>query len=254
MSFAQIKQMRNFHNNVKKHIIHSVCNARTKILDIGVGRGGDILKWHNAGIQNVVGVDVDETYIQEARNRFENSTQSIKKRNYKFFKYNGSDIQIFLRENDLSTEYNVISCQFAIHYFFKDQTTLTNFLSQVSSLLGKNGYFIGTAMSGDKISEFLKRKESNGIIYIRKLYNALSYIGDLIHVYMHGTLYFKEHSISAEYLVFEKVLIEECSKHNLRLISMTPFEDLFNQHAYDISYYNIKETSFLNVAFIFQKV
>ena len=254
MSFAQIKQMRNFHNNVKKQIIHTVCNNRTSMLDIGVGRGGDILKWHNANIQNVIGIDLDSSYIQEARNRFENSTHSIKRRNYKFYEYNGSDINVFLTENKLLTKFEVISCQFAIHYFFKDQETLTYFLRQVSNMLNTGGYFIGTAMSGNKIHEFLKRKDTNGIIYIKKMYETLNYIGDLIHVYMHGTLYFKEHSISEEYLVFEEKLIEECKKYNLKVISTSSFEDLYAHALYDISFQNIKETSFLNFTFIFQKV
>ena len=30
------------------------------MLDIGVGRGGDILKWHNANINVVIGLDIHE--------------------------------------------------------------------------------------------------------------------------------------------------------------------------------------------------
>tara|TARA_Y100000816_G_scaffold287776_1_gene271128 strand:+ start:802 stop:1575 length:774 start_codon:yes stop_codon:yes gene_type:complete len=250
MAYDTIKNMRSFHNDVKRKLITSICNNHTLLLDIGVGRGGDILKWHNADIDRVIGIDLEKSYIQEAIRRFNDSTYNIKKRKYEFYYYDGIHIMKFLNFKQLPKIYNVISCQFAIHYFFKDAYTLTTFLTNVSESLENNGYFIGTFMDAYKVIEFINCKNNNGIIYIKKFFDNPNKIGDAIKVHITGTLYFKEKSISTEYLVFPDVLIKECSKYNLQLCEIKPFEEYYNNNYVQD---NIKETSFLNSTFVFKK-
>ena len=63
------KPMREFHNWIKSIIIYTYCQAfqetkdskqiRTNVLDIGCGRGGDIMKMYHARVGDYVGIDVD---------------------------------------------------------------------------------------------------------------------------------------------------------------------------------------------------
>ena len=61
--------------------------------------------------------------------------------------------------------FNVVSCQFAIHYFFENQETLYTFLQNVSENCREGGYFIGTSYDGRHIFNALKDKDIGDSIY-----------------------------------------------------------------------------------------
>ena len=54
--------------------------------------------------------------------------------------------------------FNVVSCQFALHYFFENKQTLHSFLRNVSECCKVDGYFIGTCYDGKKIFRMLETK------------------------------------------------------------------------------------------------
>ena len=63
--------------------------------------------------------------------------------------------------------FDVISCQFSLHYFFKDELTLRSFLQNISDNLKistkeepKTGFLIGTCYDGKKIFESFKKIKS----------------------------------------------------------------------------------------------
>ena len=47
-------------------------------------------------------------------------------------------------------------CQFSIHYFFKNQESLNNLLSNVSILLKEGGKFIATCLDGKEVFDRLR--------------------------------------------------------------------------------------------------
>jgi mRNA (guanine-N7-)-methyltransferase len=53
--------------------------------------------------------------------------------------------------------FQAVSCQFAIHYFFKDSATLKTFSENVSRSLKPGGKFIGTCMDGGKVRLLLSK-------------------------------------------------------------------------------------------------
>jgi hypothetical protein len=61
----------------------------------------------------------------------------------------------------------VVSCQFAVHYFFQSEVKLDGFLDNVSDNLQKNGIFIATFMDGLDVDRLLMA--NNGLIEGRKL-------------------------------------------------------------------------------------
>jgi hypothetical protein len=60
--------------------------------------------------------------------------------------------------------FDISSCQFALHYFFKDVSTLRGFITNLSECTKTNGYFIGTAYDGKKIYELLRIRRNNGLV------------------------------------------------------------------------------------------
>jgi len=55
--------------------------------------------------------------------------------------------------------FNTVSCQFAIHYFFKTKEYLEGFLRNVSFNLKPNGIFIATFMDGQTVHKLINKPE-----------------------------------------------------------------------------------------------
>ena len=51
--------------------------------------------------------------------------------------------------------FDVVSCQFAIHYFFGTREAFERVLGGVASLLKSGGYFLCTTIDGDKLRKML---------------------------------------------------------------------------------------------------
>jgi SAM-dependent methyltransferase len=242
-----IKNLRSFHNKVKYNLIEyaSMCDNST-LLDIGMGRGGDLLKWEKCKIQNVVGYDPDQNSIDDACKRYFNLNID---RNYTFYCcLNFTDLN--LRESYFS----IISCQFAIHYFFSDLKSIRDLLQNIKNKLKNKGLFIGTFMNASKINEYLVNDiYMNDAMMITKQNSSTDCIGEVIHVHLAGTLYFSENSISKEFMVYPHILSRECERIGLKLIKMTTFEEHCNNmkctHMMDESH---TICSFMYSSFIFQ--
>lgn len=65
-------------------------------------------------------------------------------------------LQNFL--NVMNDKFNVVSCQFAIHYFFENDEILDIFCDNVDKVIKKGGYFIGTTLDGYMVKEMLKKE------------------------------------------------------------------------------------------------
>ena len=64
-----------------------------------------------------------------------------------------------LIEND-GAGFDVVSCQFSIHYFFENEDTLSTFLMNVSENLREGGKFIGTCLNGNRVFNALRGQQS----------------------------------------------------------------------------------------------
>jgi len=242
------KNMRTFHNKVKNQLIDASVKLTngTHLLDIGCGRGGDLFKWDSANLDYVFGYDPNPSYIEEAKRRFNTSHL---KRNYVF------STDLF---ESFENYFDIISCQFAIHYMFENVYTLDQHLSYVSRMLKPNGLYIGTFMDGDRVIEKIGRSNcySNQAMCVR-----IPRVSDLerqkdagtpLCVHLAGTLYFGEQSVSHEFLVKKEVLTRKCLEHGLRLVKYTPFRDYNNRMNFRMGP-DYTECSYLYSSFVFKK-
>jgi len=55
--------------------------------------------------------------------------------------------------------FQISSCQFALHYFFKDELSMHTFLQNVAECTKLNGYFIGTCYDGQAVFDLLLKKK-----------------------------------------------------------------------------------------------
>ncbi len=70
---------------------------------------------------------------------------------------------LLLFENNFINGFDICSCQFAMHYFFKDDETLLTFIRNIAENTKVGGYFVATAYDGlEVVNEYLKNIEENG--------------------------------------------------------------------------------------------
>jgi mRNA (guanine-N7-)-methyltransferase len=177
---SKVISLRKFHNWVKSelisritkmNILNNMNNKNNKnLLDIAVGRGGDLFKWQAAGITNVTGIDINSDSINSkdpqnpgAIMRYSQSKVKNIKVTYLVGDVTDSNLKI-------KGKYSFVSCQFALHYFFQSEESLRNVLRLVSSALVPGGYFYGTTVDGEKIKSL---KNLEGEYYsIKKEYSG----------------------------------------------------------------------------------
>lgn len=253
---STIIAMRDFHNWIKLVLISNAVKllpykSKISLLDIAVGRGGDLAKWNKSNITYVFGFDKNEKSINNddpenpgAVERLE----SFKGSRFKDIKFMTGDvlkpsktliesIDTFLSDNKLRGM-NIISCQFAMHYFFKSETHLRIVLTIVNKYLTKGGFFIGTTINGDVIKNLFK--ETREKVYSTELFRIQrnfpktlkSPFGNEYNFTIFDTKdkanYFNTIGVSTEYLVNFKALTEIAKEYNLAPVNLNLFED-YNQ-------------------------
>ena len=287
-SQSSTRALRDFHNLfVKKLLIMSVTQPGDTLIDLAVGKGGDWPKWIQAKLSFVFGVDISKDNIENrldgACARFLSYSRQFRTLPAALFVQANSSVNIrsgeaaFTEKGKQVTQavfgsgpkdaavlgngvfrqygkgkdgFSVSSCQFAIHYFFESETTLHNFLRNLSECTAVNGYFIGTCYDGRKIFNQMIDKPVGGSLVIMdkgkkvwevtKEYSQTSFmdnrssVGYPINVYQESiNKTFREWLVNFEYLrqVMENygfVLAPESDLNKLGLGRPTGmFGDLF---------------------------
>jgi hypothetical protein len=200
------KGMRDFHNlYVKRKLIMSVARPGNSLIDLAVGKGGDLPKWIAANLNFVLGIDVSKDNIENRLDgvcarylnyaqRFNvipkalflhaNSSKNIKNGSA-FYDDKSKQIMQALYGEGTKNEvllgrgvyanygiakngFNISSIQFAIHYMFESETILQEFINNLKDLTLLEGYFIGTCYDGEKIFNMLHSKETEEAMSIFK--------------------------------------------------------------------------------------
>lgn len=128
--------IRNSHNFIKACLINTFITKKKRILDLGCGQGGDLIKIKFTNPSFYVGIDVTIKAITAAKIRCKQIKLNC--RNHficcDFCKH---DWQGY-------APYDIVNCQFAIHFAFKSQETALFTISRISKYLNEDGFFIGT--------------------------------------------------------------------------------------------------------------
>jgi hypothetical protein len=64
--------------------------------------------------------------------------------------------------------FHISSCQFAMHYFFQNTTSLHSFLRNLSECTHLKGYFIGTCYNGQRVFDLLQNRLEGESIVLEK--------------------------------------------------------------------------------------
>ena len=298
------KPMAMFHNiGVKEYIYKLFKNRNFTLVDLACGKGGDMSKWYSSNFRTVVGFDINLDNLinpEDGIYKRRGDTAKFKNQQMIFLQKDVSDR--WKKQNDkiedkifksmydcvwglvnreqidnktvmnqyyniMKLKFDLVSCQFAIHYMFGSEETLDNFCKNVNDVMKPGGYFIGTCLDGNKVASTLEKDpivegiiEENIVWRIEKKYDAenTSVYGRTIDVYMESI-----GKVSTEYLVCLNELERKLEKFNIKILtkkdlqslnlqnSINGFESLYSSK-YDMNQ-QLKTYSFMNTWFVFKK-
>lgn len=250
--------MRAFHNFIKTKMIKEYFKNSTNVLDIGCGRGGDLIKFFKLPYNLYVGTDRDYgslfTIDDSANNRYMQEKQRNKKLK-EVVLINADSTGVFSSEvqkkifSNMTEEnikkidkyltgdikYGLINCQFTIHYYLSTEDSWYNFCKNINNLIADNGYLLITTFDADIIRKKFGNKNSFSAQYTNrygtelKLYEIVKfykeevgYIGNAIDVV--NTM-ISDDPIR-EYLVDKQFLIDSMrEKCGLELVDTDTFQN-----------------------------
>ncbi|KAI9011033.1 guanine-7 methyltransferase, isoform CRA_c [Gaertneriomyces semiglobifer] len=225
---SPIIRLKNFNNWVKSILINKHASRGIAVLDFCCGKGGDLLKWSKAQIDELVGVDIAAISVQQARERY------LSGRNNRFrAEFFVSDCFVEDIDDLLGGRYifDLVSCQFALHYSFETETKARTALRNIASNLRTGGYFIGTIPN----SYWLKKQlaEAPGLEFGNSILKVRFEEKDHQGIFGHKYWFELKDAIDdcPEYLVHFPTLIELAKEYGLEPVYKKNFHDIYAEES-----------------------
>lgn len=246
----------------------SVSNGPPSLFEIACGRGGDAARWAEGRFSPIVGIDNDMDNIVAADGgvyaRMTKFREAFAGRTLVFVCLDATvrmrppldevrcaasssphgDVISALWDTTkrpiadaafspirglVCKGFDVVSCQFAIHYMFATDSVLDKFIQNVKALLRPGGIFIGTCFDGDRLARELEAVQGGTLRAnqgghcpwtITKRYPGAfaGTTGCAIDVFVETI-----NRTATEYLVSPRLLIARLQAQGLRSLFMRPF-------------------------------
>ena len=278
-----LKDVYGFHNRIKDSLYRSAIKTGDSLLELAVGRAGDLLKWKRTKPSLVVGVDSSQScltsprqgacvrYLKEKMNHPNEYLPPV------LFICGDMTKPLFEGDNRYAnivagtepastpylakfsghTEFDVISCQMAIHYACESEESFKIFASNLENH-GK-GMFFGTCLDGASVYALMMGKKSHMFRAGRQVF------GEFVKEYDDGSGWTEEfgQAISVhlesfeqpqkEYLVpFEK-MTTVLKEAGYDLVGSTLFSDHYSDQNGVTLTQEHQAFSFLHRSFVFEK-
>jgi len=154
--------LRTFNNWIKSCLIDKSAfkldHQNLSVLDLCCGKGGDLHKYIRNNFKIYVGVDICLPLLKNAIERIKKMNKM--KMKCIFICKNVNEQYIFENESLKDYWFDIVSCQFSMHYHFSSEDNLRVFLKNVSSRLQEGGYFIGTIIDSEILRSKIKKHKS----------------------------------------------------------------------------------------------
>ncbi|XP_042901007.1 mRNA cap guanine-N(7) methyltransferase [Parasteatoda tepidariorum] len=250
---SRIFHMRNLNNWVKSMLIKEFAEKlkeerdRDKkiVLDIGAGKGGDLLKWKKGGIDYLVCADIAETSVEQCKQRYMEMKDRHKRQRERGYCFDAEFITADCTKQRLKDlyqnpdiQFNIVSIQFAFHYCFESLAQARTMLQNVSECLKPGGYFIGTLPDAYEIMKRLEDAED--CTFGNDVYSISFPSKDIPKLFGAKYDFHLEGVVDCpEFLVYFPAFLKLAEEVDLELLYSTPFADYFDEKQ------KIKEGQFL---------
>lgn len=238
---SPIFYLRNFNNWVKSVLIQEYSDKirekdygrSMRVLDICCGKGGDLSKWQKARVEHVVFADIAEVSVQQCENRYEDLRARCGRLfSAEFIAADCSKEKLRDKYRDPSISFDLVSCQFGLHYSFESLTQAKRMLTNISECLKPGGFFFGTIPNAYEIVS--RAQKSPDFSFGNRIYN-IKLLFDVEKGYpLFGGKYdFHLEGVvdCPEFLVNFKLLTKLAATYGLELVYKAQFSDFFKDHS-----------------------
>ncbi|KAF9672922.1 hypothetical protein SADUNF_Sadunf11G0094700 [Salix dunnii] len=152
-------------------VLDLACGKELSSVVISVLQGGDLIKWDKAKAGYYVGIDIAEGSVyamqyemEDCRTRYNGDADHHQRRKKFTFPARlicGDCFELQLDEvlaDD--APFDIVSCQFALHYSWSTEARARRALANISALLRPGGTFIGTMPDANVIIKKLREEDS----------------------------------------------------------------------------------------------
>jgi len=213
---SNIFAMRKFHTYIKSLTYKSFAEDADWLLEIGAGRFGDLIRWSDNKIKNIVALDVDEEAIKEGNKRltvFKNDGSKVGNVYSGVYDLAVVEWNKVVKELVKPVKFDVIMINFAIHFFMSSESYIEMLIKNLEENTEKGSFIVISAMDGNRVIDLLSKtnkgeiyeiKKNNKTIFgLRKEYetNKLANFGQQISVYVESIgNYNNEYLVNFDYL------------------------------------------------------
>lgn len=217
-----LQEVRFFHNQVKGFALHMAMGGRHQLraLDVCCGKGGDLHKWMKSNqVAELCGFDVSPSCIEEAQKRA--SEQGWVAR---FRVHDGRK-----KEPWAQGAFDIISCQFAMHYFFSSSKLADHFFANCARLSTPTTKLVITYVDEERLRAHLWGGEEE---YMPDFCTVSTRVSEPPSGQPFPYIFHLDGSVNqlAEYSVPQQVLIALLNRHKWAVEVNEPFVEFGRKH------------------------
>uniref|UniRef100_A0AAV2K973 mRNA cap guanine-N(7) methyltransferase n=1 Tax=Knipowitschia caucasica TaxID=637954 RepID=A0AAV2K973_KNICA len=241
-SQSPIFYMRNFNNWVKSVLIGEILDqlrrsspGPVRVLDLGCGKGGDLLKWRRGNISHLVCTDIADVSVDQCRIRFEEMKRKSHNNDIfsaEFITADATKEQLAPRLADPALTFDLCSCQFVVHYSFESRLKAETMLKNATEKLRPGGFFIGTTPDAYELmrraSQSADLSFGNNVFRVQfKSKPPFALFGAEYHFHLEGVV------DVPEFMVYFPLMTRMLEKLGMRLVLKSRFSEFFQEKVKD---------------------
>ncbi|XP_060100033.1 mRNA cap guanine-N7 methyltransferase [Heteronotia binoei] len=234
---SRIFYLRNFNNWIKSVLIGEFLDKVRQrkqsitVLDLGCGKGGDLLKWRKGRISKLVCTDIADISVQQCKQRYmdmRNRRSNDRIFSAEFITADSTKELLSKKYNDRNMCFDICSCQFVYHYSFETYEQADLMLKNACERLCPGGYFIGTTPDSCELVKRLEASQTDSFgneVYTVKFQKKGEYplFGCKYDFNLEGVVNVPE------FLVYFPLLVEMAKEHGMKLVYKKTFREFYDE-------------------------
>ncbi|XP_054841052.1 mRNA cap guanine-N7 methyltransferase isoform X2 [Eublepharis macularius] len=237
-SMSRIFYLRNFNNWIKSVLIGEFLDKvrqrkqNITVLDLGCGKGGDLLKWRKGRISKLVCTDIAEISVQQCKQRYMDMRNRGRSNDRifsaEFITADSTKELLSKKYSDRNMCFDICSCQFVYHYSFETYEQADMMLKNACERLCHGGYFIGTTPDSYELVKRLEASQTDSFgneVYTVKFQKKGEYplFGCKYDFNLEGVVNVPE------FLVYFPLLVEMARKYGMKLVYRKTFREFYEE-------------------------